>query len=280
MSQFVDNKTNSPRVVNHPQTHATTRGPAVQGRTLNQYKSFASELNQMRQAHANHREGFKPELASAGQEDAKTINQEIFTQSLVQANPAHKARISMDTSSLISQAELKLKELNDKDKLEEIHKSKREEDSLEDSEKLSEKFHKSESTIAASGQSHFKQVTEAVREGNVAPQEYQQDSSQERRKQLANWEDLAPRITEDPTNKAVRLDIPGINDIETLIVRMKPGGIGIQVVGAKDTMSRLANTESELAAKLKAHNISLDGLQVFDGELLRKAKTGKTPVAA
>lgn len=279
MSQFLDNKTNNPHVVNHSQAHTTSRSPLTQGRNLNQYKSFASELNQMRQAHGNHREGFKPELINANKEETKTPNQEIFTQSLVQTNPIHKARLAMGAESVVSQAELKLKELNDKDKLEEIHKTKREEESLEDSEKLSEKFHQSESTIAANGQSHFKQVTEAVREGNVAQQEYSQDSSKERRKQLANWEDLAPRITEDPMNKAVRLDIPGINDIETLIVRMKPSGIAIQVVGSKDTMTRLANSESELVTKLRTHNIALDGLQVFDGELLRRAKAGNMVAA-
>ena len=88
---------------------------------------------------------------------------------------------------------------------------------------------------------------------------------------------FAPKVVEDPVNKAVRIDIPGMNDIETLIVRMNRGAVGIQVVGSKDAMGRLMSGESELAKKLREHNIVLDSLKAFDGDVLRNA-AAKTKV--
>ena len=116
----------------------------------------------------------------------------------------------------------------------------------------------------ASQEHNQKQATEAVREGNVEQQQAQQEQANDRKQQLANWDELAPRIIEDPLNRAVRIDIPGVVDVETLIVRMKQNSVSIQAVGSKSAMDSLQARESELSQKLRSHNVTLGQLQAFD----------------
>lgn len=231
--------------------------------------SFAQQLNQMRHAAAQERTGFNPN---------KLVTEE--TQLLDQANSnLHNSNSTskQQASSLLvsdltkdAEAELKqLRELREHETEKEIKHLRSAEESTKDAEEISSKFAKSETTVADVGQLNHKQVTEAIREGNMAQQDAPNNDSGSRRKQLENWEDLAPKVVEDPINKAVRIDIPGINDIETLIVRMNRGAVGIQVVGSKDAMGRLMHGESELAKRLREHNIVLDSLKAFDGNILR-----------
>lgn len=231
-------------------------------------KSFANELAMMREA------------ASQARSDTKsfTQNKELTPNQNLQNNTNEKQTVvTMPgfSQAINQEAETELKQLRKQEENKEKSKTQNQEESQKESRELANKFGNSESLNAQVGQVNHKQVTEALREGNIAEQEAQyRDSSNERKRQLANWEELAPTIIEDPVNRAVRLDIPGVEDVETLIVRMNKNGVGVQIVGSKGAMEQLIATESELAKRLHAYSIGLDKFQAFDGEALRKAKAG------
>ncbi len=140
------------------------------------------------------------------------------------------------------------------------------------SRELAQTLSDSETVRATNVQAHQAEVHDAVREGNVAEREAQQHNGNDRKKQLANWEDLAPRITEDIKNRAVRIDIPGLNDIETLIVRMQKNQVTVQVVGDGKVMDALQSREAELKSRLASKNIQLADFQAFDARRLNKRK--------
>jgi hypothetical protein len=168
-----------------------------------------------------------------------------------------------------------IKQLRDEEVFKETQKNLYREEANKDSQELHAKYNSSETTMANAVQEHHKQVTEAVKEGNVSEQQAAYDHSRERKKQLANWEELAPRIIEDPKNKAVRIDIPGLGDLETIIVRIKQGEVSIQTVGEKHTMEKLQSNEAALSKKLREHNIQLGTLQTFDSALVASGSRQK-----
>jgi len=172
----------------------------------------------------------------------------------------------MEASSeeISEKLKMKLKEMRDKEESVEQAKHNNFEESNRLAEEIADKYSKSETTMAAAAQENNKVLTEAYREGNVAQEQTAHHDSNDRKKQLAKWEELAPRIIEDPKNRAVRIDIPGLNDVETLIVRMKQDSVHVQIVGDKSTMERLQSSESELSRKLRDHNVKLASLQAFD----------------
>ncbi len=129
---------------------------------------------------------------------------------------------------------------------------------------IQESLSNSETVKATVTQAHQPETHDAVREGNVDEREARHYEGNDRKKQLANWEELAPRITEDIKNRAVRIDIPGLGDIETLIVRMQKSQVSIQAVGNKSAMKSLQGREAELKAKLASKNIHMASLQAFD----------------
>lgn len=177
----------------------------------------------------------------------------------------------MDFEALPPEVKEKLAMMQDAVKQEAV-KRQGQEESNRNAEDLQNKFSSNESTMANAGQENQKQITEAAGEGNFAQQEQANDSSEQRKEQLANWEDLAPKVVEDPKNRAVRIDIPGLADIETVIVRMNGNKISIQTVGDGKIMGKLQSREQELVSKLSAHNISLDSLKTFDSVALNKGR--------
>jgi hypothetical protein len=236
--------------------------------------SFAQQLTQMRHASAQERVLDPNKLVSDETLIKDQIDQTIHNSNSTTKHHAEASLVADATDD--EEAKLRrLEESRDHDVEYEINNMRNVEEATMDSEEISSKFNHSETVAADVGQLNHKQVTEAIREGNVAQQDSPSNDSGSRRKQLENWEDLAPKVIEDPINKAVRIDIPGINDIETLIVRMNRGAVGIQVIGSKDAMGRLVSGESELAKKLREHNIVLDSLKAFDGDAVRQASMGR-----
>ncbi|MBT6842334.1 MAG: hypothetical protein HOA17_00880 [Candidatus Melainabacteria bacterium] len=230
------------------------------------HNSFANELAMMRESAGQARSEANP----MAQEDVQVLKQGATASTTEKQTTATMPGFAQ---ALNQDAETQLKNLRNQELNKEMVQTQTTEESQKEAQELSNKFGNSEALNANVGQVNNKQVTEALREGNVAQQEANyQDSSNERKKQLANWEELAPSIIEDPTNKAIRLDIPGIEDLETLIVRMNKGSVGIQVIGSKGAMEQLISNESELAKRLGAKSIGLDKFQVFDGDVLRKSK--------
>lgn len=224
------------------------RGPA----NPNQ-KSFANELTKMREATAAERESLTDLDAPVVEPSSKAIQEE--------------PEINLGVN-LVKEVQDRIKDIRDK----EVQKEQFIDQAQEETQRLSEEFeskaHRSETLKAEVSQGNSKTITEAVKEGNVAPQEYNHYDANERKRQLANWEDLAPKIIEDSVNKAIRIDIPGIYDIETLIVRMNKNAVSVQAVGSKDAMDRLHNGQSELASILRKHDINLSSLSVYDADVL------------
>lgn len=132
------------------------------------------------------------------------------------------------------------------------------------SEDLAQKTSESENSKANASQANQKQITEALREGNQAQQQANYQDANDSRKHLENWEELAPKVVEDIKNRAVRIDIPGIKNVETLIVRMQGNSVSIQVVGDEKSMAALQKQESLLAALLARKNVNMAGLQAID----------------
>jgi len=227
---------------------------------------------------------FATELATlqANASEEKPSNQEnlIQEQQLVDPNtfkPITHTRSQntlgiMEASSeeISEKLKMKLKEMRDKEEVVEQARHNSFEESNRLAEEISDKYSKSETTMAAVAQENNKVLTEAYREGNVAQEQATYNDSNDRKKQLAKWDELAPRIIEDPKNRAVRIDIPGLNDVQTLIVRMKQDSVHVQVVGEKSVMERLQSSEGELSRKLRDHNVKLAGLQAFDSASVNK----------
>ena len=255
-------KANGPQNLNANSLISSTKTKA-QGKL-----SFANELIKVQQA-ATETRGNEPAL-----NQEQVLNQTTLTNSSPRVTQGLSAALG---NTLSAEAQAELKKLENQELNKEIQKIVHEEKSTKDSHELSSKLHSSETTMASAVQDHQSkqhQATEAIREGNVDPQQAAYDHAQERKRQLANWEDLAPRIIEDPKNRAVRIDIPGLVDLETIIVRIKQGEVSIQTVGEKNVMERLQASEASLSKKLKEHNIKLGSLQTFDASAV-SATSGK-----
>lgn len=226
-------------------------------------KNFKQEMALLQEQAGNERGGFNPtkDLPAATNE-SKTSTQ-VAGETLVAANP-----------EALTEAEItKLKDLQEKAIQKENQQIAQQESAIQDSVEAKEKYTSSEQQMAAAAQANQEEVTEAAQQGNVAQQEQQNtDNANDRKQQLANWDDLAPRIVEDTKNMAVRIDIPGLNDIETLIVRMNNGKVKIQAVGSKATSEMIRNREAELKGILGQKNVAVDTIQAFDSATLKQGK--------
>ena len=81
---------------------------------------------------------------------------------------------------------------------------------------------------------------------------------------MAQWEILAPRLMEDGKNKAIRLDIPDVEDVKTVIVRMRGNNVDIQAIGSKDLVSIFKTKEGILRSILAKKNVRMGETQIFD----------------
>lgn len=228
--------------------------------------SFASELSALQNNLVNEENDKPLELA----EQEQMLDENSF-KPITNSRPKNSLGIMEVADETISEKlKMKLKEMRDKEEVQELVKNSNFEESTRLAEEIADKYNKSETTMAAAAQENNKIVTEAYREGSVAQEQAQHYDGNDRKKQLANWEEMAPRIIEDPKNRAVRIDIPGLNDVETLIVRMNNNSVQVQVVGEKSVMERLQSSESELSKKLREHNVTLAGLQAFDSASVKQ----------
>ena len=235
-----------------------------------QKASFANELNKLQSANE------LIQQTDSGDQLNQNIKQEVLNpdaevskfKDVLSKALANKG---LDFDTLTPELKEKLAQMQDAVKQEAI-KRQGQEESNKTAEDMQNKYSANESSMANSSQENQKQITDAVREGNAGEQAQNQDQSDDRKEQLANWDDLAPRVVEDPKNRAVRIDIPGLPEIETVIVRMQGSKVAIQTVGEGKIMEKLQAREKELVSKLSAHNISLDSLKTFDSKMLNKGK--------
>jgi hypothetical protein len=231
--------------------------------------SFASELQSMQNANA-----LMQEEAVQNEALAKTFSSLADAQDPEKFKAVLKdalAQQGIDLENLSPEMKEKLALMQDAVKQEALKRQSSQE-SLQEAQEVQNKFSTDETTMATASQENQKQITDAIKEGNAAEQEQAQSQDEQRNQQLANWEDLAPRLVEDAKNRAVRIDIPGLPQLETLIVKMQGSAVTIQAVGDKKIMQKLQAYQGQLGSKLSSKDIALADLKTFDRELLNKAK--------
>lgn len=235
-----------------------------------QTKSFAQEMAALANSGEELPEEIKSQLEQLNQDGSEGLDQ---NQLLGKAN---RQRNHLQQSGFSSGEELLNKAQADKESLrqEDVRKSFDSNRSKDNEERVSEEkrhyYSSNESTMASVAQENSKTITEAAREGNVGQQEQRQSEDGQRQQQLANWELLAPRLIEDSKNRAIRLDIPDVEDIQTIIVRAGDSGVDIQAVGSESMISGLASREGMLKAALSKKNVRLGSLKAFDAKALYK----------
>ncbi len=122
-------------------------------------------------------------------------------------------------------------------------------------------YESKQESIAQAAQDKQEQVNQAA--GN-AQQQQQQSAEEQRQQQLAHWEILAPRILEDGKNKAIRLDIPDVEDVKTIIVKMRGSSVDIQAIGSKDLVKIFKTKEGMLRSTLAKKNVRMGSARVLD----------------
>jgi len=92
---------------------------------------------------------------------------------------------------------------------------------------------------------------------------------------LELWEKMAPTVTEDPMKKAVRLDIPLLNDVQALVLRIHPDrSISASLLGSKEMLDLVKLNKDRLDRNLRHHNLSLRELNGYISELDLSRESG------
>lgn len=85
---------------------------------------------------------------------------------------------------------------------------------------------------------------------------------------LAAWEKFAPLVTEDITKKAVRLDIPLLNDVQAVILRMHPDrSVTASLLGSQQMGELIKQNKDKLDRNLRHHHLSLREFNTYRSEL-------------
>ncbi len=245
---------------------------ASHGKFLNngvQSKSFAQEMAALLADGQEIPDEMKAKMEEMG------LSSQINNESNAQGKRTNTSRTTTRSSEILTGTEESLNKAQaDKENLrqEDVRKAfnqSRAEDSEErTSEEKKHYYSSNEATIATAAQENSKAITEAAREGNVGQQEQRQSEDGSRQQQLANWELLAPRLIEDSVNRAIRLDIPDVEDIQTVIVRMGQSGVTIQAIGSEDMVNSFSTREGVLRSALAKKNVKLDSLTAFDAKAM------------
>ncbi len=235
--------------------------------------SFANEMTKLQNANEFIKNSGE-EVLNQGQVNQELLSPEAEVAKFKTVLSQALKNKGIDFDKLSPEMKEKLAQMQDIVKQESIKRQSAEEGARY-AQEADAKFGTNETNMANVGQANQKQITDAAREGNVGEQQQQaQDNGEQRKEQLANWEDLAPRVIEDTKNRAVRIDIPGLPEVETVIVRMQGNTVSIQAVGDGKVMEKLQRREKELVSKLGQHDILVESVKTFDSSRLNKGKAG------
>ena len=92
---------------------------------------------------------------------------------------------------------------------------------------------------------------------------------------LSAWEKFSPTITEDITKKSVRLDIPLLNDIQALVLRINPDkSISVSLLGSQIMGDLIKQNKDRLDRNLRHHHLSLKEFNTYKSELEFNSETG------
>jgi len=103
--------------------------------------------------------------------------------------------------------------------------------------------------------------------------QFQPTQDQGRRKMskdqmLDAWERLSPQVTEDPVKKSVRIDIPLLNDVQALILRLNPDrSVSASLLGSLEMGKLVKENQSKLDKNLRHHNLSLKEFNTYHKEV-------------
>lgn len=92
---------------------------------------------------------------------------------------------------------------------------------------------------------------------------------------LAAWEKFAPTVTEDLIKKAVRIDIPLINDVQAIVLRMHSDrSITASLLGSYEMGELVKQHKDKLDRNLKHHHLSLREFNAYRSELEFTSESG------
>ena len=92
---------------------------------------------------------------------------------------------------------------------------------------------------------------------------------------LEKWEKFAPNISEDITKKSVRLDIPLLNDVQALVLRLNPDkSLTISLLGSKVMGKLIKENKYKLDRNLRHHQLSLKEFNTYNSELAFNTESG------
>ena len=92
---------------------------------------------------------------------------------------------------------------------------------------------------------------------------------------LARWEKFTPQVTEDITNMSVRIDIPLLNDVQSLVLRMHPDrSVSASLLGSKGMEDLIRQNKDKLDRKLRHHQLSLREFNTFVSATSFNTETG------
>lgn len=212
-------------------------------------ETFAEKLKELREQDDD--QNILREIAKQAKQGKS--QQEIV--STLMADPSKKAKLMEALQKGLLNKQVQVKQQN--------QEQMKQSSALVETEDPATNLKPSEQNLAEAAQANTKTVTEAAQQGNVAQQDGAAADAQDRKKMLAKWDKMVPRVIEDVKNRAVRVDIPGIEDLQSLIVRVSGNGVSIQVAGSEQSMKLLKDHQGELRDRLSKHEIKLGSLKTF-----------------
>ncbi|MBI3591514.1 MAG: hypothetical protein HY094_09100 [Candidatus Melainabacteria bacterium] len=92
---------------------------------------------------------------------------------------------------------------------------------------------------------------------------------------LEKWEKLAPTVSEDITKKSVRIDIPLLNDVQALVLRLNPDkSITASLLGSKAMGKLIKENKDKLDRNLRHHQLSLKEFNTYSSQLTFNTESG------
>lgn len=92
---------------------------------------------------------------------------------------------------------------------------------------------------------------------------------------LSTWDKFAPNVTEDITKKSVRIDIPLLNDVHALVLRLHPDkSLTASLLGSKAMGKLIKENKDKLDRNLRHHHLSLREFNTYHSELTFNSESG------
>lgn len=92
---------------------------------------------------------------------------------------------------------------------------------------------------------------------------------------LATWDKFSPTVTEDITKRSVRIDIPLLNDVQALVLRLNPDkSLTASLLGSQAMGKLIKENKDKLDRNLRHHHLSLKEFNTYSSELAFNTESG------